>query len=78
MAYHQEKRIVRLLDPSMCTGVNDWANDDGTPNPCRFCRMAKTKDNWGGVEQMIHCQRMDCDNWDYVSFNNGHSAEIIE
>ena len=78
MAYHKEKRIVRLIDSSMCVGINEWADENGLPNPCRFCVISNVKNDHGAVNRMIHCHRLDCDNWDYRSFNNGESAEIIE
>ncbi len=43
-------KIVRLIEPSLCTG-------------CRFSTNA-TVEMWdGSAKRMLHCKRLDCDNW---------------
>lgn len=49
MAKHM--KIVRLLEPEMCL-------------ECRFAKMAQVEQPDGTVSRMIHCRRLDCDNWD--------------
>ena len=51
---HENKKVVRLLDPSMCLS-------------CRFSQMAEVEIVDGGKQRMIYCQRLDCDNWDTSS-----------
>ena len=34
---------------------------------CRFADMAEVEMEDGTVQRMIHCRRLDCDNWDYSS-----------
>jgi hypothetical protein len=43
-------RIVRLLDPSLCTA-------------CRFASIANVELDSGKLRRMVHCKRLDCDNW---------------
>lgn len=52
MARHM--KIVRLIEPEMCL-------------ECRFSRMAQVEQPDGTMARMIHCQRLDCDNWDSQS-----------
>jgi len=46
-------KIVRLLEPEICL-------------ECRFGKIADVKGQDGGIQRMIYCQRLDCDNWDIV------------
>ena len=43
-------KIVRLLDPSLCLG-------------CRFAAFATVEMSSGDSRRMLHCRRLDCDNW---------------
>jgi hypothetical protein len=47
-------KIVKLLEPELCL-------------ECRFARVADVEAQDGSVQRMIHCKRLDCDNWDYGS-----------
>lgn len=44
-------KIVRLIEPEMCLS-------------CRFGKFADVETESGAVDRMIHCTRLDCDNWD--------------
>ncbi len=43
-------KIVRLMDPTLCS-------------KCRFAAIATVEMEDGGSRRMLHCKRMDCDNW---------------
>lgn len=43
-------KIVRLLDPSLCLS-------------CRFATIATVGMDSGANRRMLHCRRLDCDNW---------------
>ncbi len=43
-------RIVRLIEPSLCLS-------------CRFAAIATVEMHNGSNRRMLHCKRMDCDNW---------------
>ncbi|MCH7903962.1 MAG: hypothetical protein IH944_05265 [Armatimonadetes bacterium] len=47
-------KVVRLLEPDLCL-------------ECRFADMAEVEMEDGTVQRMVHCRRLDCDNWDYSS-----------
>ena len=47
-------KVVRLLEPDLCL-------------ECRFADMAEVEMADGTVQRMVHCRRLDCDNWDYSS-----------
>lgn len=46
-------KIVRLLEPELCL-------------ECRFANIAEVETSNGERQRMIHCRRLDCDNWDIV------------
>lgn len=50
----RELRIVRLMNPEMCL-------------ECAFAKIAEVEDERGDVSRMIHCGRLDCDNWETTS-----------
>jgi hypothetical protein len=50
----KQLKIVRLLEPELCLD-------------CRFAKVADVETEDGSVQRMIHCRRLDCDNWDIVS-----------
>ena len=43
-------RIVRLMEPSLCTS-------------CNFAAIATVEMEDGSSRRMMHCKRLDCDNW---------------
>jgi hypothetical protein len=43
-------RIVRLLEPSLCLS-------------CRHAAIATVEMANGASRRMLHCKRLDCDNW---------------
>ncbi len=47
-------KVVRLIEPDLCL-------------ECRFAHSAQVETANGGIQRMIHCLRLDCDNWDYSS-----------
>lgn len=57
----KQLKIVRLLEPELCL-------------ECRFARTAEVETDTGSIQRMIHCRRLDCDNWDIV---NAESARSI-
>lgn len=51
----KQMKIVRLLEPELCLD-------------CRFAERANVETTSGDVQRMIYCRRLDCDNWDVVTF----------
>ncbi|MBX3114424.1 MAG: hypothetical protein KF824_05625 [Fimbriimonadaceae bacterium] len=47
-------KVVRLIEPELCL-------------ECRFANTAEVELENGTFQRMIHCRRLDCDNWDYSS-----------
>jgi len=43
-------RIVRLMEPSLCMA-------------CKFAAVATVEMEDGSSRRMMHCKRLDCDNW---------------
>lgn len=43
-------KIVRLLEPSLCLS-------------CRHASIANVEMTNGTSRRMLHCKRLDCDNW---------------
>ncbi len=43
-------RIVRLMDPALCMA-------------CSFAAIAMVEMEDGSSRRMMHCKRLDCDNW---------------
>ena len=43
-------RIVRLIEPSLCLS-------------CKFAAIATVEMDNGSNRKMMHCKRLDCDNW---------------
>ncbi len=43
-------RIVPLLEPNLCLS-------------CRFATMVTVEKEDGSSQHMLHCKRLDCDNW---------------
>ena len=55
-------KVVRLMEPELCL-------------ECRFSQTAQVEMADGSVQRMIHCRRLDCDNWDYSSAEPANSVE---
>ncbi len=55
-------KVVRLLEPELCL-------------ECRFAKTATVELADGSFQKMIHCRRLDCDNWDYQSAEEAKSIE---
>jgi hypothetical protein len=43
-------RIVRLLEPNLCLS-------------CQFAAIVTVEMENGNSRRMLHCKRLDCDNW---------------
>lgn len=55
-------KVVRLIEPDLCHG-------------CRFAQTAQVEMADGSVQKMVHCRRLDCDNWDYSSAETAVNVE---
>ena len=53
----KQLKIVRLIEPELCM-------------ECRFAKFAEVENASGEIQRMIHCLRLDCDNWDMVDAEN--------
>lgn len=53
-------KIVNLINPELC-------------QDCPFARIAMVTDMNNDENRMIHCLRLDCDNWDSTSSEPVHS-----
>ncbi len=53
-------KVVRLMEPELCL-------------ECRFAKTAEVEMENGTLQRMIHCKRLDCDNWDYTSTETAKS-----
>lgn len=56
-------RVVRLIEPELCAD-------------CRFAKMANVEAKDGTVQRMVHCTRLDCDNWDYESAKDASDLDF--
>jgi hypothetical protein len=45
-------RIVRLVEPALCLS-------------CRFASIANVEMQDSSNKRMLHCKRLDCDNWQH-------------
>jgi|YelNatPaOPRAMG01_1025707.scaffolds.fasta_scaffold02844_4 hypothetical protein len=57
---HEENtrlKIVRLIEPALCIS-------------CRFSRVATVEMQDDTVRKMMHCMRLDCDNWQMEDFED--------
>ena len=59
----RQLKVVKLIEPEMCM-------------ECRFARMASVEMKDGSVARMIHCARLDCDNWDYSNVQAANSVQV--
>ncbi len=46
-------KIVKIIDHKICL-------------PCRHAAMVETVLADGSVRRMLHCKRLDCDNWQVI------------
>lgn len=53
-------KVVRLMEPELCL-------------ECRFAKTAEVEMENGTFQRMIHCRRLDCDNWDYTTTESAKS-----
>ncbi len=58
-------KIVRLLEPELCMD-------------CRFAKIAHVENDRGEFQRMIHCRRLDCDNWNVVDAELARSMQFEE
>ncbi|MCU0316679.1 MAG: hypothetical protein MUC92_08810 [Fimbriimonadaceae bacterium] len=58
-------KVVRLIEPDLCL-------------ECRFAQTAQVELADGTFQRMIHCRRLDCDNWDYSSAESAKSVQTDE
>jgi hypothetical protein len=56
-------KIVRLLEPELCT-------------ECRFAQKAEVEGADGTTQRMVFCRRLDCDNWDFSSAETAKSVKV--
>ena len=63
MSSRKELKVVRLIEPEMCLD-------------CRFSQVAEVETKDGSTQRMIHCKRLDCDNWDLVSAEPARSMRL--
>ncbi|MCS7208908.1 MAG: hypothetical protein NZ874_04975 [Fimbriimonadales bacterium] len=59
----RELKVVRLLEPELCTR-------------CRFADIADVELADGRIQRMLYCRRLDCDNWDYGSAEPAKRIEL--
>lgn len=45
-------------------------------NNCRFSQTAVVELENGTSETVVHCRRLDCDNWDYSSVEEVKKVDI--
>ena len=55
-------KVVKLIEPDLCLD-------------CRFAQTAQVEMQDGTVQRMVHCRRLDCDNWDYSSAETAVNVE---
>lgn len=55
-------KVVKLLEPELCL-------------ECRFAKTATVELADGTFQKMIHCKRLDCDNWDYQTAEEAKSIQ---
>lgn len=65
MAEKSRLRVINLLSTELCNG-------------CRFRSQAKFLNERGEVVDMMHCKRLDCDNWDNSSTEAVELLKIID
>ncbi len=58
-------KVVQLLEPDLCKN-------------CRFAEIITIKLSENRSDQIIHCKRLDCDNWDYTTIEQFTPGEELE
>lgn len=61
----RQLKIVRLIEPEMCL-------------TCRFAQRASSQNEFGETQQLIHCTRLDCDNWDIQTIESADGVRFDE
>jgi len=59
----RQLKVARLIEPELCL-------------ECRFAQMADVEMADGSHQRMIHCKRLDCDNWDYQSAADANALDL--
>jgi hypothetical protein len=59
----RQLKVIRLIEPDLC-------------RECRFAERASVKLSDGRIQLMLHCRRMDCDNWDYEDAEDACSMRV--
>ncbi len=58
-------KVIRLLEPDLCV-------------ECRFARIADVATEGGHRQRMIHCARLDCDNWDTLAAEPALRVDLLD
>lgn len=61
----RQLKVVRLIEPEICL-------------ECRFAQMAQVELKDGSIQRMIHCKRLDCDNWDIETVEEASDIRLDE
>ncbi|MCW5938646.1 MAG: hypothetical protein KF884_06145 [Fimbriimonadaceae bacterium] len=61
----RQLKVVKLLEPDLCI-------------ECRFAQMASVELQDGTVQRMVHCRRLDCDNWDTTTAETAKGVRAEE
>lgn len=59
----RQLKIVKLLEPELCMD-------------CRFAQRATVENERGEMQKMVYCRRLDCDNWETVTFQPAKNVSI--
>lgn len=57
-------KLVQLMEPNLCF-------------TCNFATLAKVEMEDGSHRRMLHCKKLDCDNWEDAAENAGTPQSII-
>ena len=61
----RQLKVVKLVEPDLCM-------------ECKFAQMASVEMKDGTFQRMIHCRRLDCDNWDYSTVKAAKGVQVDE
>jgi len=59
----RQLKIVKLIEPELCLD-------------CRFADRAKVENEHGEVQRMVYCRRLDCDNWETMTFQPAKNVSL--
>jgi hypothetical protein len=59
----RQLKIVKLMEPELCLD-------------CRFAQRATVENEFGELQKMVYCRRLDCDNWETVTFQPAKNVSI--